>query len=404
MAIGDITHDGKPDIVASNYGTNQIFLLVNQGSGTFASPVPFAVGIQPNAVAIADFDGDGYADAVVYNNGDHAVGVLLNNQAGGFVGQSEYPTSGRHLATGDVNGDGKPDLLLTADSVVSVLSNNGDGTFAPEVLYSTGGTNALTLALGDIDGDSKPDVVVANSGVNFTVLHNYGDGKFNSTATATSAQTTYATGGKSPYALAVGDVTGDQKLDLVVANMGSNNIVVLAGRGDGTFSSPSPFAVGAQPEAVALGDLDGNGSLDIAVANSGDATLGILTNDGLGHFSTQVPLQVGTTPSSVLIGDIDGKNGSDLAVANQGDGTVGVILAKSGGGFGPQVTYRYDGTEHGVADIGSPVRGRRATGDRRQQWIAPAQQRRRHFHRQRRPIGQYGMERRELDYRRPRLY
>ena len=125
-----------------------------------------------------------------------------------------------------MNGDGKPDLLVTecanssdcADSLVGVLLGNGDGTFQAAVRYSSGGFAATSAAVGDVNGVGKPDLLVANwcADVNCTnsslgVLLGNGDGTFQATVR-------YNSGGFAATSAAVGDVNGDGKPDLLVAN------------------------------------------------------------------------------------------------------------------------------------------------------------------------------------------
>ena len=211
------------------------------------------------------------------------------------VGSSPYS-----VATGDFNGDGKPDLVTAnaGSNSVSVLLGNGDGTFQSAVNYAVG-SSPYSVAVGDFNGDSKPDLVTANAGSNnVSVLLGNGDGTFQSAVN-------YAVG-SSPYSVAVGDFNGDSKPDLVTANYGSNNVSVLLGNGNGTFGSAVNYAVGTNPQSVALGDVNGDSERDLVTANYGSNNVSVLLGNGNGTFGSAVNYAVGTNPQSVALGDING--------------------------------------------------------------------------------------------------
>ena len=126
------------------------------------------------------------------------------------------------------------------------------------------GVGATSVAIGDLNGDGKPDLVTANAGptANFvSVLINRGDGTF-------QARLDYATG-PGPYSVAIGDLNGDGKPDLATANDGDNTVSVLVNKGDGSFQARVDYATGVEPSSVAIGDLNGDGKPDLVTANSG---------------------------------------------------------------------------------------------------------------------------------------
>ena len=123
---------------------------------------------------------------------------------------------------------------------------------------------------------SSSPIYVSNT---VSVLLGNGNGTF-------QAQQTFATG-IDPFSVAIGDVNGDGKADIVVANSGSNTVSVLLGNGNGTFQTAATFAAGIDPIAVAVGDLNGDGKLDIVVANEGSNTVSVLLNSANGNFTGQ---------------------------------------------------------------------------------------------------------------------
>jgi hypothetical protein len=151
---------------------------------------------------------------------------------------------------------------------VSVLLGNGDGTFGAKTDFGTG-ADPNSVAIGDLNGDGKPDLAVANEPSNtVSVLLGNGDGTF-------GAKTDFGTGA-SPNSVAIGDLNGDGKPDLAVANYLANTVSVLLGNGDGTFGAKTDYGTGAGASSVAIGDLNGDGKPDLAVADYNSNTVSVL--------------------------------------------------------------------------------------------------------------------------------
>ena len=179
MAAGDFNGDGKPDLVVLNGGSTTVGVLLGNGDGTFQAVVTYGSGgVYPQSVAVADVNGDGKPDLVVAGGCGSSncgnVGVLLGNGDGTFQAVVTYfsgALSAESVAIADVNRDGKPDLVVAnyclnsnvcAEGAVGVLLGNGDGTFQAAVNYDSGGSWATSVAVADVNGDGKPDVVVTN--------------------------------------------------------------------------------------------------------------------------------------------------------------------------------------------------------------------------------------------------
>jgi hypothetical protein len=154
--------------------------------------------------------------------------------------------------------------------------------------------------------------------------------------------------GLGPSAVAVGDFDGDGKLDVVVANLKSNGVTVLFGRGDGTFGHGKDYRVGTAPQAVAVGDFNGDGKPDLAVANSGDNSVSLLFGNGDGTFRRAPTCQAGAGPRSLAVGDFNNDGKLDLAVANAGDSTVSVFLSNGDETFRAAQNYRVSGSPQSV--------------------------------------------------------
>ena len=332
VAADDVNGDGKPDIVVANNGADNVGVLLNRGNGSFLAQITYTTGggSSPYAVALEDVNGDGKPDIVVANDGNDNVGVLLNRGNGTFLPQTTYTTGSNSapfsVSLGDVNGDGKPDMAVanSGTNTVGVLLNLGNGTFLPQITYAAG-TNPRAVTLADVNGDNILDIVVANNNANTVgVFLNRGNGTF-------LAQTAYTTGGgSSTRAVTVGDVNGDNALDIVVANNAGNTVGVFLNRGNGTFLAQTAYTTGggSNPRSVALTDVNGDNRLDIIVANDGTDNVGVLINRGNGTFLAQasLPALTNSGPRSIAVADVNGDNEADIVVANNGGDTAGVFL------------------------------------------------------------------------------
>ena len=331
VAVADVNGDGKPDIVTSTVG-----VLLGNGDGTFQTEVTYGSGGSAYSVALADVNGDGKPDIVVANNDDIAtVGVLLGNGDGTFQTAVTFGTGATYAysaAVADVNGDGKPDIVVAnwcsnggcKSGTLSVLLGNGDGTFQTAVTYGTGGIYADSVAVADVNGAGKLDVVAGNYGNNNVgFLLGNGDGTF-------QGAVTYGAGGSGAYSVAVADVNGDGKPDIVVANHGSSNVGVLLGNGDGTFQGAVTYGAGGSgAQSVAVADVNGDGKPDIVVANyNSPGTVGVLLGNGDGTFQTAMTYgSGGSYPDSAAVADVNGDGKPDIVVANLNN--VGVLINTS---------------------------------------------------------------------------
>lgn len=351
VAVGDVDGDGDLDLLTANEAssvrnTGTVSVRVNDGRGGFAGGQEVTVGRGPFQVVLADLDNDGDLDLLTANSGDLTtqVSLRLNNGMGDFgIGYSLTGLSlnPHGLAVGDVNGDGRLDVLAAfytdnqaaTSSTVSVLLNNGPGapaffTASQDVVVSS---RPLNVALGDVDGDGDLDFVSASSkDSTASVRLNDGAGRFTGTQEVRV--------GVNSQAVVLGDVDGDGDLDMLTVNYfdfknplssyTSSTASVRRNDGRGNFSGTQEVALGQGARSLALGDVDGDGDLDLLATGQLSNTVSVRRNDGRGSYSPSQEVGVGAGPYGLALGDVDGDGKLDLLTSNGQSGTVSVRLNK----------------------------------------------------------------------------
>ncbi len=346
LAIGDIDGDGKSDLVVANYQSNTVSVFRNIStngsitSGSFADKVDFTTGKNPRSVAIGDVDGDGKLDLVVTNNESNTVSVFRNTSTNGSITSSSftakvdfitglYPSS---VMIGDIDGDGKADLVVAngGSNTFSVFRNRftigslNIGSFAAKVDFTTG-TSPNSVKIGDIDGDGKLDIALANYRSNTVSIYRNISTNGSITSSSFASKVDFSTD-FGPQSVAIGDLDGDDKLDLAVVNYTSNSVSIFKNTATsgtinaGSFAAKENFTAGTGPSSISIGDLDGDGKADLAVANYESRSISIFRNTvtsgtiSAGSFAAKVDFTLSTSPFSVAIGDLDGDGKPDLAV------------------------------------------------------------------------------------------
>jgi hypothetical protein len=306
----DVNADGFPDLVVAEKTGKKVSVLLGNGNGTFQAALLNTAGNSPRAVAVGDLNGDGKMDLVVANgNVDNNIGVLLGNGNGTFAAMVTYATDTEPngVALADVNGDGILDIVTAnyAGRTASVLLGNGNGTFQAAVNYVVGVTTAghiedcFDVAVADLNADGKQDIVISNfRSSTMGVLLGNGDGTFQGVQT-------YAVAGSTVNSLkrfALADLNGDGKLDVAVACNPEGYVSVLLGNGDGSFQAEQTYATGALPQAVVAADFNGDGKLDLAIPSSGTNLVSVLLGNGNGSFQTKNTFAAGGAPVNITAG------------------------------------------------------------------------------------------------------
>ncbi len=310
----------------------------------FDSPSPYLVGGQPWSVFSADLDGDGYSDLATVSYQTDSLTILLNAGDGTFLQHGKYLTGDVpvYVHGADLNGDTAIDLAVSnkLDNTVSLFINNGDGTFATPVTVAAG-TSPTSVRLADFNGDNSPDLVVTNEQITMpfiddsvSVMFNNGDGTFQ---TRVSFEV-----GVSPQETAAIDLNGDTSLDLAVVNLEGHTVSILLNDGSGSFTHVAECESNHMPSGISAADLDNDGDLDLVAPNS-DAydrsVISVILNNGDGTFQATIYYNSGGAPIATFTSDLDNDTDIDIVVANWSSDSVSILLNNGDATFQPPIQY-----------------------------------------------------------------
>jgi hypothetical protein len=333
VITADFNNDGRLDVATANFGSSDVSVLLGNADGSFQLAQNSAVGAGPHSLAVGDFNADGKLDLATANASD--VSVLFGNGNGGFQPPTnvDIGMSPGSVAVGDFNGDGKMDLVVgghTSNYVppwggcgyygcyggggywvnqarVSVLIGSGNGGFAVQASYDLDGTSATAVAVVDLNGDGRADLVAGAQNSIHALLGN-GDGTLQSPLHS----------GSYGGSITIADINGDGNLDLAMTAGG--HVGVSLGNGLGAFGAPHYFAAGAGMTSVAVADFNGDGNVDLVASDQALNTVNVLLAAGAttGTVAFKLPLNVatGAWPFDVVVGDFNGDGLTDAASAN----------------------------------------------------------------------------------------
>jgi len=386
IAVADVNGDHKPDILVGNkFSSHRFGLFLGNGDGTFQPAVGIGQGpgTDPYSLVVADLNGDGFLDVTegtpCYNWDDcttGAVSISLGNGDGTFQpAVSNRVVSGGliALAVADVNGDGKPDVVVSTcigtcldggRGAAVVLLGRGDGTFNSPVTYDSGGNAGWSIAVSDVDRDGKPDLVLAagdsadgKGGVVGLLLGN-GDGTF-------QPGVTISPGTGRTRAVAAEDINGDGSPDLLVAPfyLFEDPVVVLAGRGDGTFapnvlSDLYPLEIAT---SIVAGDLNGDGRPELVVVAQPvyGGGLAVLLNNTGPHSPSRTALLSDVNPAApkqlvTYSATVTGETGAQTGTISFQDGNstiASVPLVNSRAVYATSYNWGKDIAAHAISAV-----------------------------------------------------
>jgi hypothetical protein len=350
VVFSDLDGDGKSDMIATNTGSNNISVFRNTstiGVASFATKLDFATGVGTSGVATGDLNGDGKLDIVSSNYNSMDISIFINTTTGStisFATKIDIPTwdimppSGfvnpLGVVINDMNGDGKPDIAVANFSIASValFRNTTSGatpTFVRQLL-TTSITGPRELAVGDMDGDGKSDLVVSDeAGTKVLAYRNTSPVGVAFTFDSPVIGVT----GTAPRGVSLGDLDQDGKLDIAVVNSGSASVSVFRNTstsGSISISSKTDFTSGTSPREVVLADVDGDGKLEMAASSNTPASssLRIFRNtstSGFISFAANVTFPAGNNALGVALEDVDNDGKVDAAVTSSSTGTVGIF-------------------------------------------------------------------------------
>jgi hypothetical protein len=342
VALGQVNRDGKLDlVVASRGGVN---VLLGQGDGRFrVTPhSPIELPDPCTEMVLCDLDDNGNLDLALANHGSYRVTLLFGDGKGGFALAPQSPAimkEGQHphthgLCAGDLNGDGKLDLVCinSDDNDVSVAFADGKGGFMRAAASFAVEPSPYPSALADLDGDGHLDIVATSTARPtpqqrsltgaLTVL--LGDGRGGFRGGRVPVRTV------APGFVVVADVNSDRRPDLVATHLERRELTILIGDGRGGFAETagSPFDLGHTAWHVAVADVNADGKPDAAAA-AGDGVC-VMLGDGRGGFQRAPgsPFATGRGSWQLAAGDVNGDGKPDVVTSGLEDRTVNILLAR----------------------------------------------------------------------------
>ncbi len=326
LAVGDFNHDGLQDAAMATISGN-LLVYLQKNDGSLLSPLSYPVGDTAYFMATGDLNHDSRADIVISLHNLGMIGVFLQQPGGTLADMATYQTSSgspTDVVVGDLNGDGLDDIAIAnyahTPNAIDIFTQHAEGFLNPKVAYPSPAFG-FDLAIGDVNGDARNDLVATNEtyfvpNVNPTIYLQNSDGVL-----ALPSMLTCGNCG-SAFSASIGDVTADGRDD-IVASYNNGNHSNLAIFGQGREGAPVLYPVNTLPQSLKLSDVNKDGLIDVVTLNPPrrpliDSSLRVYLakNDGRLAAPLVYPLRIEyPLPQSLTVGDLNNDTWPDLVVA-----------------------------------------------------------------------------------------
>ncbi len=361
VAIADMNHDARLDVITANYRASSVSVLLGDGAGHLGPPIHAAAGGGPRSAAVADLNGDTHPDVVIANAFSNTISVFPGLGNGALGSRVDYATAATpfFVIIAELNGASGPDLVVVNGlDAISIFFNNGSGGFGGRTDLAA--VQPLSVAAGHLNGDGVTDLVVATNGPNpISVFLGTGSGGF-------APPTEYPAVGLYGLAVILHDVNGDTNLDVIAFlgdPTGEQDIAVFPGNGAGGLGSPAYYEAGALAFGIACADLDADGDRDLVTASGGSFavqtgahTINVLRNNGAGTFGSGISQDAGLVPGYSVSADFNRDGILDVAVTGRSPNGVTIHRGIGDGTFAVPATFialADSGRSIGAADLNS---------------------------------------------------
>lgn len=325
VAAADFDADGNLDLAVTNADDAEVAIFRGNGRGAFEPAATHRAGANPNDVVARDFDGDGSLDLIIANHETTYVTLLQGRGDGTFRSASASPLQvsvsphPHTVAVEDLDRDGVPDIIVDHREGRGLMVMRGlkGGRFQPRGdIVAVGGDPYLGFAVGDVNGDGRPDLVSPNENDVAVVLSDTQRARFSSPVFLPMPR---------PFAVALGDFNRDSYVDVVAASeSGDSGVQIFLGTRSGIpAKTPSArWSLKGGAKRIAVGDINGDGTQDVVIANW-TAELRVAFGGQLQKEMLDVPLGTLRNPYALIIEDLNKDGRGDLVVT---DGTLPIAV------------------------------------------------------------------------------